>query len=85
VTVCTFFLLLAFLGQPAFAQSSSDQTQSLTNDQTFNTSGGTQSNYFEGGRALRGFPFPRNNPLPPFLQTPPHFAPPVTDGNYGAL
>ena len=34
---------------------------------------------------MRGFPYPAQTPLPPFLPTPPHFAPPVTDGNYGNL
>ncbi len=82
LAVCAFVTLLPFLGQPAWAQTAT-QDQSLTNDQTFNQTGGNIN--FPSGTALRGYSIPGESPLPPFLPTPPHFAPPVTDGNYGNL
>jgi len=72
--------------QPALAQTAtSDQTQNLNNDQAFNQQGGINSITLPSSVPLRGFPIPGESPLPPSLPIPPHFAPPVTDGNFGAL
>ena len=79
-------LLVLWQVQPVAAQtSSSDQTQNLTNDQAFNQQGGINSITLPSSVPLRGFSIPGENPLPPTLPVPPHFAPPVTDGNYGPL
>jgi hypothetical protein len=85
VTVFLFLLVLWQI-QPATAQTAtSDQNQNLTNDQAFNQTGGVNSITLPSSVPLRGFSIPGENPLPPSLPVPPHFAPPVTDGNYGPL
>jgi hypothetical protein len=82
----SFLLLVLWQIQPAAAQTAnSDQTQSLSNDQSFNQQGGVNSITLPSSVPLRTFSIPGENPLPNSLPVPPHFAPPVTDGNYGPL
>jgi hypothetical protein len=80
ILVIGFLFLVLWLPVQAGAQTaSSDQTQSVVNQ--FDNAQG--SIFFPSG--YRAFPIPGENPLPPTLPVPPHFAPPVTDGNYGPL
>jgi hypothetical protein len=67
----------------AQSSSTSSQDQSLSNQQ--NITSGNQTINFPSSSGSRGFSIPGSNPLPPTLPTPSHFAPPVTDGNYGSL
>jgi hypothetical protein len=78
------FLFLWVKG-PAASQEPATvtQEQSIINDQQITS--GNQSINFPASTTIRGFSVPGNNPLPSTLPTPSHFAPPVTDGNYGSL
>jgi hypothetical protein len=65
VAMC-FSLLVLWQIQPALAQTAtSDQSQNLSNDQSFNQQGGSQQHCPAVSVPLRGFPFPGESPLPP--------------------
>lgn len=78
ILVTGFLFLVLCLPVQAGAQTA-EQSQSVVNQ--FDNAQG--SIFFPSG--YRSFPIPGESPLPPYLPTPPHFAPPVTDGNYGPL
>ncbi len=84
ITVVVVFLVLA-VREIALAQSSSasSQEQGLTNSQEIVT--GNQTVVLQSTNAVRSFAIPGGNPLPPYIPVPSHFAPPVTDGNFGSL
>lgn len=76
------FLLLILQGEAMAQNSNSSQDQQVDNTQQF---GIGDQNLILPGSSGRGFSIPGGNPMPFVLQTPPHFAPPVTDGNFGSL
>lgn len=65
------------------AVSESQQEQSFSNDQEIIS--GNQTVNFPSSVSIRSFPYPGTSPLPPSFPIPSHFAPPVTDGNFGNL
>ncbi len=78
------FFLLGMHGE-AIAQSSSTASQDQAINNVQELVSGNQTITFPSSTPIRGFAIPGNNPLPPTLPTPSHFAPPVTDGNYGSI
>lgn len=85
---CVLLLLLPLAPEMAVAQSSSSssQQQEFSNTQQITSGNQTvvlQSPYYSP--PVRSFSIPGGNPLPPHLPVPSHFAPPVTDGNFGSL
>ena len=78
--------LQGFLSLPLYAQdelpASSANQQQTSNQDLINSP--VQSIVFPSSTPLRPFPVAGESPSPP-LPVPAHFAPPVTDGNFGNL
>jgi hypothetical protein len=72
--------------EPLPASSASQQQSNITELTNAPTQiGGTQSIVFPSSKPIRSYSIPGESPLPPSLPIPAHFAPPVTDGNFGNL
>jgi len=83
-----FIVLLLVLGaSPDRVRSQSvaesNQEQSFSNDQQIIS--GNQTISFPPSTSVRSFAVPGTSPLPNSFPIPSHFAPPVTDGNFGNL
>lgn len=76
------FSLLSAYAQDEVPPASSANAQQSSNQELINTP--VQSIVFGSSAPLRPFPVAGESPAPP-LPVPSHFAPPVTDGNFGNL